>query len=97
MDVSSPIQPRRPVRARAPRLALHSRRRVSLCETLDRVLNKGAVVVGDIIISVADVELLYVGVNLAVASVETMREWAQGGQPAFCPAAVSQPPAGREA
>ncbi|MBI5525150.1 MAG: gas vesicle protein [Deltaproteobacteria bacterium] len=55
-------------------------RRVSLCETLDRVLNKGAVVTGDIIISVADVPLVYIGVNLVVASVETMREWSQSSQ-----------------
>lgn len=50
-------------------------RRVSLCETLDRVLNKGAVIAGDVVISVADVELLYLGVNLVVTSVETMRKW----------------------
>ena len=54
-------------------------RRVSLCETLDRVLNKGAVIAGDIVISVADVELLYVGLNLVVTSVETMRVWASEG------------------
>lgn len=57
-------------------------RRVSLCETLDRVLNKGAVIAGDIIISVADVDLLYVGLNVVVTSVETMRNWASG---APCP------------
>ncbi|MBI4703929.1 MAG: gas vesicle protein [Deltaproteobacteria bacterium] len=56
-----------------PSRALACQRRVSLCETLDRVLNKGAVVAGDIVISVADVDLLYVGVNLVVSSVETMR------------------------
>lgn len=90
MDVASPIEPRRSVRGRSPRLALHSRqRRVSLCETLDRVLNKGAVIAGDIVISVADVELLYVGVNLVVASVETMREWAQGSQAAARGEAIS--------
>jgi len=49
-------------------------RRVSLCETLDRVLNKGAVVSGDIVISVADIDLLYIGLNLIVASVETIRQ-----------------------
>jgi hypothetical protein len=48
---------------------------VSLCETLDRVLNKGAVIAGDVLISVADVDLLYLGVNLVVTSVETMRNW----------------------
>lgn len=49
-------------------------RRVSLSETLDRVLNKGAVVVGDVIISVADIDLVYLGVNLVLCSVETMRQ-----------------------
>lgn len=49
-------------------------RRVSLSETLDRVLNKGAVVVGDVIISVADIDLVYIGVNLVLCSVETMRQ-----------------------
>ena len=69
--------PRRPrTRPAAPRYAAASRhRRASLCETLDRVLNKGAVITGDIIISVADVDLLYLGLNLVVTSVETMRDW----------------------
>lgn len=49
-------------------------KRVSLSETLDRVLNKGVVVVGDIIISVAGIDLVYVGVNLVLCSVETMRQ-----------------------
>ncbi len=57
---------------------LSRQRRVSLCETLDRVLNKGAVVAGDIVISVADVDLLYLGVNLVVTSVESMRGWDTG-------------------
>jgi hypothetical protein len=49
-------------------------RRVSLSETLDRVLTKGVVVVGDVIISVAGIDLVYVGVNLVLCSVETMRQ-----------------------
>jgi hypothetical protein len=49
-------------------------RRISLCELLDRVLNKGAVLVGEICISVAGVELLYVAVNVLVSSVETLLE-----------------------
>ena len=49
--------------------------RVTLCEVLDRVLNKGAVIHGDITISVADIDLLYVGLRLIVTSIETaMRE-----------------------
>ena len=60
---------------------LSRQRRVSLCETLDRVLNKGAVIAGDIVISVADVDLLYLGVNLVVTSVESMRSWDAGSAP----------------
>lgn len=44
---------------------------VSLCETLDRVLNKGAVVTGEIVISVADIDLLYLELQLTLTSVET--------------------------
>ena len=48
---------------------------VTLCEVLDRVLNKGAVIHGDITVSVADVDLLYVGLRLIVTSIDTaMRE-----------------------
>jgi hypothetical protein len=47
--------------------------RVSLCEALDRVLNKGAVVSGEVIISVAGVELVYLGLELVLTSVETAR------------------------
>ena len=47
---------------------------VSLCEVLDRVLNTGVVVVGEIVISVADVDLIYLGLNLMLTSVETARE-----------------------
>lgn len=49
-------------------------RPVSLSEMLDRVLNKGAVVAGEVVISLAGVELLYLGVNLVLTSVETARQ-----------------------
>jgi len=48
-------------------------RHVSLCETLDRVLNKGVVVAGDVVISVADIELIYLNLRLMLSSVETAR------------------------
>lgn len=51
----------------------HLQKEVSLAETLDRVLNKGAVLTGDIVISLADIDLVYIGVNLLVSSVETMK------------------------
>ncbi len=70
-----------PIRRSAARPVLASRKRVSLCETLDRVLNKGAVVSGDIVISVAGVDLLYLGLNLVITSVETMRQWEPARRP----------------
>jgi len=47
--------------------------RVSLCEALDRVLNTGAVVAGEVTISVAGVDLVYLGLQLVLSSVETAR------------------------
>ena len=47
---------------------------ISLCETLDRVLNKGVVIHGDLTISVANVDLIYLGLRLLLASVETAHE-----------------------
>lgn len=48
--------------------------RASLLEMLDRVLNKGVVVTGDLVISVADVDLIYLGLRLLLTSVETALE-----------------------
>ena len=47
-----------------------SRRRAELAETLDRVLHKGAVLRGDLVLSVADVDLLYLDVRLFLSSVD---------------------------
>ena len=44
---------------------------VNLLELLDRVLDKGVVLWGEVTISVADVELIYVGLKLLVGSTET--------------------------
>lgn len=43
----------------------------SLCELLDRVLNTGVVVMGEVVISVAGVDLIYLNLNLLLTSVET--------------------------
>ena len=62
--------------------ALEESERVSICEVLDRVLNKGVVVAGEVTISVADVDLLYLGLNLVLTSVETARESMGNGRAA---------------
>ncbi|HHT9118744.1 MAG TPA: gas vesicle protein [Candidatus Hypogeohydataceae bacterium YC38] len=46
---------------------------LSLCEALDRVLNKGAVICGDVTISVSNVDLIYLSLRLLVTAVETAR------------------------
>lgn len=44
----------------------------ALVEILDRVLDKGVVISGDIVISVAGVDLIYLGLQALLSSVETM-------------------------
>jgi hypothetical protein len=52
----------------------------TLLEMLDRVLNKGVIIAGDVVISVADVDLVYVGVKLMLSSVETMEKLKENKQ-----------------
>jgi hypothetical protein len=51
--------------------ALHGRD-VSLLDLIDRLLDGGVVIHGDITLAVADIDLLYVGLRAMVASVETI-------------------------
>jgi hypothetical protein len=48
-------------------------REVALVDLVDRLLDGGVVIHGDITLSVADVDLLYVGLRALVASVETIK------------------------
>lgn len=45
---------------------------LTLLELVDRVLNKGVVVTGDITLSVAGVDLVYVGLRVLLASASTL-------------------------
>ena len=47
---------------------------VTLVELVDRVLNKGVVLQGDVILSVAGVDLVYVTLRVLLASVGTLDE-----------------------
>ena len=60
------------------RSSLARMEQVSLCEALDRILNQGVVVAGGITISVADIDLIYLGLNVVLSSVETARGDPQG-------------------
>lgn len=52
-------------------MALPQENKASLCELLDRVLNTGVVAMGEIVISVAGIDLVYLNMNLLLISVET--------------------------
>lgn len=47
---------------------------LSLLETFDHVLNRGLVIAGEITISVANIDLIFLGLNVLVSSVETAQE-----------------------
>jgi hypothetical protein len=49
-------------------------RELSLLETLDHVLNRGLVIAGEITISVADIDLIFLGLNVMLSSVETAQQ-----------------------
>lgn len=46
----------------------------SLADVLERVLDKGIVIAGDIVVNVLDIELLSLKLRLFIASAETARE-----------------------
>ena len=50
-------------------------RQMSLFDLLDRILDKGVVINGDITVSFAGVDLLSLKVNLVIASLETAKRY----------------------
>ena len=52
-------------------LRLDGQNEVSLLDILDHVLNAGVVIHGSLVISLAGVDLVYVGLNVVLTSVET--------------------------
>jgi hypothetical protein len=55
-----------------------SQRQVSLSEVLDRVLTKGAVITGEVVITLAGVDLVYLGINVVLTSVDTALNGKEG-------------------
>jgi gas vesicle structural protein len=58
--------------------AVAEAKEVMLLELLDRVVDHGVVLAGDITISVADVDLIYLGLRVMLASVERAEELTSG-------------------
>ena len=78
----------------AARQALqHSTDGRNLADVLERVLDKGIVIAGDIKVSLVEVELLTLQIRLVVCSVDKAREmgldwWVHN--PAFCSKSIAQ-------
>jgi hypothetical protein len=53
---------------------INKRDRVTLVDVLDKVLEKGAVINGDMVIRVADVDLVFLGLRLILTSVSRAEE-----------------------
>jgi hypothetical protein len=53
-----------------PSSELTAQRDVSLVDLVDRLLSGGVVLTGDVTLSVADVDLIHVGLQLLITSVE---------------------------
>lgn len=47
-------------------------RDLSLLETLDHLLDRGVVISGEAIISIGEVDLLYLGLNVVLANVDAL-------------------------
>jgi hypothetical protein len=57
-----------------PRGANHSLHSSTLADVLERILDKGLVIAGDIKVKLVDIELLTIQIRLVVASVDKARE-----------------------
>jgi hypothetical protein len=44
-----------------------------LLETLDHLLDRGVVITGEAVISIGDVDLLYLGLNVVLANVDAVK------------------------
>lgn len=53
---------------------LYENENITLLELLDRLLGKGIVITGDLVISIANVDLIYIGLKLLISSVETLEK-----------------------
>ena len=50
---------------------------ITLLETLDHLLDRGVVIAGEATISVGDVDLLYLGLNIVLANIDAVARSSQ--------------------
>lgn len=46
---------------------------LALLETLDHLLDRGVIIAGEAVISIGDVDLLYLGLNVVLANVDAVK------------------------
>jgi gas vesicle structural protein len=49
-----------------------------LLETLDHLLDRGVVIAGEAVISIGEVDLLYLGLNVVLANVDAVKRVSSG-------------------
>jgi hypothetical protein len=49
-----------------------------LLETIDHLLDRGVVIAGEAVISIGDVDLLYLGLNIVLANVDAVTRVSSG-------------------
>lgn len=54
--------------------ALGPEQRLSLAELVNRVLDRGAIVTGEVVVSVAGIDLIYLGLQIVIASAESVEQ-----------------------
>jgi len=59
---------------RPGKIQLQRERHASLCDALDRVLDTGVVALGEVKLSVADVDLVYLGLQLVITSIKNQED-----------------------
>jgi hypothetical protein len=50
---------------------------ITLLETLDHLLDRGVVIAGEATISIGDVDLLYLGLNIVLANIDAVKRTSQ--------------------
>ena len=66
---------------------------ISLLEILDRVVSSGVVIHGSLVISLAGVDLIYLGLNVVLTAIETANQSARKHNPQ--PVKIASRPASR--
>ncbi len=68
---------------------------ISLLDILDHVLNSGVVIHGTLIISLAGVDLIFLGLNVVLTSIESARQAAEKHNPSTHRKSAARPPEGQ--